>query len=124
MLATAIPRITDEFHSVQDVGWYGSAYLFVLTAVQMIWGKLYTFYPAKWVFLLGVTIFEIGSLLCGLATSSAMLIASRGIAGLGAGSINSGYIVIVINTIPLRKRPVYLGLMGCIRGVMSVAGPL
>lgn len=124
MLSTAIPKITNEFHSLNDVGWYGSSYLFVFTAAQMPWGKLYTMYPAKWVFLIGLTIFEIGSLICGVAPSSGALIAGRSISGLGAGSLNAGAIVILTNTIPLRKRPIYLGCLGCIHGVVSVLGPL
>jgi MFS family permease len=90
----------------------------------MTWGKVYTMYSTKWVFLLGIGIFEIGSLICGLARSSVMLIVGRSVAGLGSGSINAGAILIVNNTIPLRKRPIYLGLLGCAHGVMSVAGPL
>ncbi|PKY07850.1 putative efflux pump antibiotic resistance protein [Aspergillus campestris IBT 28561] len=124
VLATAIPKITNQFHSLNDVGWYGSSYLFVFTAAQMPWGKLYTMYPAKWVFLIGVAIFEIGSLICGIAPTSGALIAGRSISGLGAGSINAGAIVIVTNTIPLRKRPIYIGCLGCVHGVVSVLGPL
>jgi MFS family permease len=124
ILATAIPRITDQFHSLKDVGWYGSSYLFVFTATQMVWGKLYTMYASKWVFLLGVAIFEIGSLICGIAPTSTALIAGRSIAGLGAGSINAGAIVIITDTVPLRKRPIYMGCLGCIHGVVSVSGPM
>jgi MFS family permease len=51
-------------------------------------------------------------LVCGLAPSSAALIAGRSIAGLGAGSINAGTIVIITNTIPLKKRPIYMGCLG------------
>lgn len=124
ILATAIPRITDEFQSLGDVGWYGSSYLFSLAAVQMIWGKLYTLYPTKWVFLLGVVIFELGSLVCALSPSSGALIGGRVIAGLGAGSIEAGTIIIIMDTIPLRKRPIFLGILGCIDGIATVSGPL
>ncbi|OQE47447.1 hypothetical protein PENCOP_c001G01603 [Penicillium coprophilum] len=124
VLVTAIPRITNQFHSLNDVGWYGSSYLFVFTATQVAWGKLYTMYPAKWVFLTGVAIFEIGSLICGVSPTSGALIAGRSISGLGAGSVNAGAIVIVTNTIPARKRPIYLGCLGCVHGIVSVSGPL
>ncbi|KAJ5714411.1 efflux pump antibiotic resistance protein [Penicillium malachiteum] len=124
ILATAIPRITDEFHSLWDVGWYSSSYMFAMTATQMMWGKFYTILPAKCVFLWSLSIFEIGSLICGLAPSSLVLITGRCIAGIGAGGLNAGDIVIVTNTIPLRIRPIYLGLIQCIHGVVSVGGPL
>ncbi|PYI26040.1 permease of the major facilitator superfamily [Aspergillus indologenus CBS 114.80] len=124
VLATAIPRITDQFQSLNDVGWYGSSYLFVFTATQMAWGKLYTMYPAKWVFLTGVTVFEVGSLVCGVSPTSGALIAGRSIAGLGAGSINAGAVLIISNTIPVQKRPIYLGCLGVVHGVVSVLGPV
>ncbi len=44
IIATAIPKITDEFNSVTDIGWYGSAYLLTTCAFQLMFGKLYTFY--------------------------------------------------------------------------------
>ncbi|KAL4811155.1 putative efflux pump antibiotic resistance protein [Aspergillus unguis] len=124
VLATAIPRITNQFQSLKDVGWYGSSYLFVFTATQMAWGKLYTMYPAKWVFLVGVAIFELGSLVCGVSPSSGALIAGRSIAGFGAGSINAGAVVIISYTIPVRRRPIYLGCLGVVHGVVSVLGPV
>ena len=41
IIGTAIPRITDQFHSVADVGWYGSAYFLTSTALQPSWGRIY-----------------------------------------------------------------------------------
>lgn len=111
-----MPRITDDFHTMKDVAWYGSSFLFVLAAAQLVWGKLYIMYPAKWVFLAGLTIFEIGSLLCGLAPSSAALIAGRSIAGLGAGAIEVGTFIIIVYVIPLHKRPIYMSLSEGIYG--------
>src|ERR1700753_3167328 len=43
ILATAIPRITDEFHSLDQVGWYGSSFFVTLAAFQSTWGKLFQF---------------------------------------------------------------------------------
>jgi len=65
IVTTAIPRITDDFHSVDQVGWYGSAFFLTLASFQSFWGKLYKFSPVKLVFLACITIFEIGSLICG-----------------------------------------------------------
>lgn len=65
IITTAIPSITNEFHSLEDVGWYGSAMFFPLAATQSVWGKAYKYFPVKHVFLLGIVIFEIGSLICG-----------------------------------------------------------
>lgn len=124
IIATAIPRITDDFNSLSDIGWYGSAYMLTNAGVQLICGRIYKFYSPKWVFLCSIIIFEIGSLLCGVAPSSIILIIGRAIAGLGASGILSGVIIIMTRTIPLHKRPIYSALFGATFGVSSVIGPL
>lgn len=48
IVATAIPTITDEFHSLGDIGWYGSAYMLTTSAAQLVFGRLYKFYNMKW----------------------------------------------------------------------------
>lgn len=48
IVATAIPTITDEFHSLGDIGWYGSAYMLTTSAAQLVFGRLYKFYSMKW----------------------------------------------------------------------------
>lgn len=50
IVTTAIPRITDQFHSLDQVGWYGSVFFLTLACFQSVWGKLYTFLPVKSVF--------------------------------------------------------------------------
>lgn len=47
IIGTAIPRITDQFRSVGDVGWYGSAYFLTSTALQPTWGRIYTIFNVK-----------------------------------------------------------------------------
>ncbi|KAJ7667109.1 major facilitator superfamily domain-containing protein [Mycena rosella] len=124
ILATAIPRITDHFNSLDDVGWYGSAYLLTSASFQLLWGRLYTFLPIKWVYIAAIAIFEFGSLICGIAPTSAALIVGRAIAGVGCGGIFSGALIIVAHSAPLPKRPMFTGLIGTMYGVASVAGPL
>lgn len=48
IVATAIPRITDEFHSQSDIGWYGSAYMLATSASQLLFGRIYRHYNMKW----------------------------------------------------------------------------
>ena len=81
IVATAIPRITDEFHSLDQVGWYGSAFFLTVGAFQSTWGKAYKYSPLKTTFLVAIAIFELGSLLCGVAQNSVTLIIGRAIAG-------------------------------------------
>ncbi|MCJ1477933.1 MFS sugar transporter [Lambiella insularis] len=124
IIATAIPRITDQFHSIEDVGWYASAYLLTTCAFQLQFGKFYTFFSIKWTFLTAIAIFEFGSLICGVAPNSVALIIGRAIAGIGSAGIFSGGLIIIAYSVPLDKRPVYTGLVASMYGIASVAGPL
>ncbi len=65
IVATAVSRITDEFHGLNQVGWYASAFYMTLASFQSSWGKAYKYLPLKWTFLASVLIFELGSLICG-----------------------------------------------------------
>jgi MFS transporter, DHA2 family, glioxin efflux transporter len=70
IVATAIPKITDEFHGLDLVGWYGSAFFLTVGAFQSTWGKGYKYFPLKITFLISIFIFELGSLICGQYASS------------------------------------------------------
>ncbi|KAI3326429.1 MFS general substrate transporter [Xylariaceae sp. AK1471] len=124
ILATAIPSITNEFNSLSDVAWYGSSYFFAVCALQLLYGKLYTMYSVKWVFLVAVVLFELGSVVAGVSPSSAVLIAGRTISGVGAAGIFAGAIIIVAKSVPLRHRPLYAGILASMHGIASVVGPL
>lgn len=65
IMATAIPHITDEFHSVDDIGWYASVFFMTVASSQSMWGKVYRYFDLKAVFLVSIALFELGSLLCG-----------------------------------------------------------
>ena len=124
IIATAVPRITDDFHSLQDIGWYGSAYLLTTCAFQLFFGKLYSRFDIKSVYLSALFLFEAGSLICGLSPNSTALILGRAIAGLGASGIFTGVLLIIANSTPVQKRPVYIGIAGAMYGLASVVGPL
>lgn len=124
IIATAIPRITDQFHALDDVGWYASSYLLTTCAFQLFFGKLYSIFNVKWIFLIALFIFELGSLICGVAPNSKALIIGRAIAGLGSAGIFSGALIVISLTVPIRSRPAFLGAIGGMYGLASVAGPL
>ncbi|CAA9964085.1 aflatoxin efflux pump [Pyrenophora teres f. maculata] len=124
IMGPAIPAITNEFDSLSDIGWYGSAYMLTAAGFILLYGRIYTFFQTKPVFLSGIFLFELGSLICGAAQNSMMLIIGRAIAGLGSSGIFTGAILIMLNTVPLEKRPILQALFGACFGVASVAGPL
>ncbi|UPK91906.1 hypothetical protein LCI18_002841 [Fusarium solani-melongenae] len=124
IIGTAVPRISTEFHALDDISWYASAYLITSSATQLLWGRIYTFYSTKLIFIAAVVIFEVGSALCGAAPNSTAFIIGRAIAGMGSAGIFSGSSVILTQILPLEKRPVYIGMMGSIFGVASIVGPL
>ncbi len=124
IIATAIPRITTVFNSLDDVGWYGSAYLLTTTSLQPSFGKVYTYFNIKWTYIIAIVIFEGGSVLCAAAQNSRMLIIGRAVAGVGAAAIFSGGMTIVGYSVPLRKRPIYIGLLSSMFGISSVIGPI
>ena len=123
-LATAIPKITTVFDSLNDVGWYGSSYLLTTTALQPSFGKVYTYFNIKWTYLIALLIFEVGSVICATAVNSNMLIAGRAIAGVGAAALFSGAMIIIGYSVPLRKRAIYIAMLSSMFGIASVVGPI
>lgn len=104
------------------MGWYGSAYLLTICAFQLAFGKCYSIFSVKMVFLSAIGIFELGSLICGVAPSSTALIVGRAFAGMGCAGIFSGALIIIAFSVPLQQRPAYTGLIGAMYGVASIAG--
>ena len=124
IIATAIPKITTVFNSLNDVGWYGSSYLLTTCSLQPSFGKVYTYFDVKYTYLCALLIFEIGSIICAAARSSPMFIIGRAIAGAGAAALFSGGMTIIGYSVPLRKRAIYIAALSSMFGIASVVGPL
>ncbi|KAJ6172671.1 MFS general substrate transporter [Penicillium chermesinum] len=124
IIATAVPSITDHFHTVADVGWYSSAFRLCQCSFQFAFGKAYKLFSIKRIFLLANVVSIGGSLVCGAANTSRMLIAGRAVAGVGSAGLISGCFVILVRTTPLRRRPMFTGMMGAVEGVSTLAAPL
>ena len=106
------------------MGWYGSGYLVTACGFQLLFGRIYQFWSPKWVWLVSIVLFEIGSAICGAAPTSTTFIVGRAIAGLGSAGVFSGGLIIIAYTVPLHKRPLYTGTIGGVFGIASVMGPL
>ncbi|KAJ3319694.1 hypothetical protein HDV06_006110 [Boothiomyces sp. JEL0866] len=124
IIGIAIPAIAKDFQSLSEVSWLGTAFLLTSTAFVPSYGKFADIFGRKVMILTAVTIFEIGSIICGAATDMNMLIIGRAIAGLGGGGVFSLTLIIISDLVPIYERPKYQGLIGAAFGAASVAGPL
>ncbi|KAK0755832.1 hypothetical protein N5P37_011613 [Trichoderma harzianum] len=124
IVATAIPKITDQFNGLSDIAWYSSAFFMTMGGFQSAWGKIYKYFPLKTSYLIAIFIFELGSLICAVAPSSTALIVGRAFAGVGAAGIGSGSYTIIGFSASPKNRPMFTGIVGTSYGVAAAVGPL
>ncbi|MEE1928542.1 MDR family MFS transporter [Streptomyces sp. TRM 70351] len=124
IVATALPTIVSELGGLDHLSWVVTAYLLAATAGTPLWGKLGDQYGRKKLFQAAITIFLVGSALCGVAQDMAGLIAFRAVQGLGGGGLMVLSMAIVGDLVPPRERGRYQGLFGAVFGASSVLGPL
>lgn len=123
IIATAVPSITDHFHTVADVGWYYTAYRLTACAFQFLFGKLYKLYSAKRLFIITQAIFLLGSILCATAVTSRMFVVGRAVTGIGIAGGAAGMFTLLLRILPPQKRPFYMSMVGAIEGVSSIVAP-
>jgi MFS family permease len=124
ILATAIPSVTNHFKTIADIGWYVSAYRLTSSSLQFMFGKFYSLFSVKAVFLVALAIFETGSVIAASAPTSKALIVGRAISGVGSAGVIQGIFTMITQTVPLRRRSMYGGLGAGIESVASVSAPL
>jgi EmrB/QacA subfamily drug resistance transporter len=124
IVATALPTIVGDLGGLDHLSWVVTSYLLASTISTPIYGKLGDMRGRKPVFLAAILIFLAGSMLSGLAQSMPQLIAFRAIQGVGAGGLMVGAQAIIGDIVPPRERGRYMGLIGSVFAVASVAGPL
>ncbi|KAJ7737370.1 ABC transporter [Mycena metata] len=124
ILATALPRIASDFEAFSLQGWVSTSFILTQSVFLLFYGQLLRIFPAKWVLVSAIAIFELGSLVCGLADNVGQLIAGRTVSGVGAAGIFVAMIQIISQVTRLEDRPRLFGLFGAVFGVSSVVGPL
>jgi EmrB/QacA subfamily drug resistance transporter len=124
VVGTAMPTVIATLGGLAHYSWVFSAYLLTSTASVPIWGRLSDLYGRRRMYITGIVIFLIGSMMSGAATSMPMLIVSRAIQGLGTGAIIPLSMTIVGELYTLAERARTQALFSGVWGLASVAGPL
>ncbi|CAE7095866.1 unnamed protein product [Rhizoctonia solani] len=131
IVATALPIIASKFDAFDQVTWIASAYFLTQAGLMLTYGQLLSVAPTKFVYLVAVIIFEVGSLLCAVATTMEFLIFGRHVtfpfwafAGVGAAGIFVSVLSIIAQTTRLESRPALFGTFGAVFALSSVVGPL
>jgi EmrB/QacA subfamily drug resistance transporter len=124
IVSTALPTIVGDLGGLEHLSWVVTAYLVASTASTPLYGKLGDTLGRKPVFQAAIVIFLTGSLLSGAAQSLDQLIVFRALQGAGAGGLMVGAQSIIGDIVPPRERGRYMGFIGGVFAVSSVAGPL
>ncbi|HEY2603686.1 MAG TPA: MDR family MFS transporter [Thermoleophilaceae bacterium] len=124
IVATALPKIVSDLNGFEHLSWVVTAYLVASTVTVPLYGKLSDLYGRRRLFLIAITIFLVGSALCGAAQSMGQLIAFRALQGIGAGGLIPLSQAAIADLFPPRERGRYQGYISGMWGIAAVAGPL
>jgi len=124
IFSTALPTIVGELNGVNHMLWVTTAYILAATVMLPIYGKLGDLVGRKGLFIGAIALFILGSIIGGLSQNMAWLIGGRAVQGLGGGGLMIGAQAIIADVVPARERGRYMGIMGGVFALSSVAGPL
>ncbi len=124
IVSVALPTIVGDLGGLNHLSWVVTSYLLASTVSTPLYGKLGDMVGRKPVFLAAILIFLAGSMLAGLSQSMIELIGFRALQGVGAGGLMVGAQAIIADIVPPRERGRYMGLIGSVFALASVAGPL
>lgn len=124
IVATALPRIVSDLGGFDRFAWVFTAYMLASTAGLPLAGKLSDIYGRKPLYLVGIAIFILGSILSGLSQTMIQLIIFRGLQGLGAAVIMANAFAVVGDLFPPAERGKWMGIFGAVFGIASIVGPV
>jgi len=124
VVGSAMRTIADDLKGLDLQAWVTTAYLITSTITTPIYGKLGDIFGRRRMFIIAVSIFIAGSVLCGFATDMPQLAAYRAFQGLGAGGLFSLALTIMADIVPPRERAKYMGMFMAVFATSSVLGPL
>ncbi|MGW4520617.1 MDR family MFS transporter [Amycolatopsis sp. NPDC004378] len=124
IVSSSMRTIADELHGLSLQAWATTAYLITATLSTPLYGKLSDLYGRKPMYLTAISLFLVGSLASGMATSMYELAAFRAFQGLGAGGLMSLALAIITDITAPRERSKYQGYFMAVFGISSVAGPV
>jgi fucose permease len=124
IITTALPTISEHFHSNAGYTWIGSAYLLANAASTPSWGKISDIWGRKPILLLAAAVFFLGSLLAAVSVNIGMLITARAIQGIGGGGLIILVNICISDLFSMRNRGKYFGMVGMVWALASAVGPL
>jgi len=124
IVATALPKVVSELGGITQYSWVFTAYMLGSTVTVPLYGKLGDVHGRKPLFIISISIFLVGSALCGAAQDMVELVVFRAIQGIGAGGLFPLTLAMVGMIVPPRDRGRYQGLIGSVFAAASIAGPL
>ncbi|KAH9847856.1 Mfs1.2 [Lenzites betulinus] len=122
-VATALPVIIEDLNG-SDFVWVGTGYSLASTAFLPLSGGVAEIFGRRIAMIFSLSVFILGSALCGSARSMNWLIGARAVQGLGGGGILSGVSIVMADLVPLRERGAYNGLIGMTWAFATAIGPL
>ncbi|KAF2498804.1 MFS multidrug transporter-like protein [Lophium mytilinum] len=124
IITTALPTISEHFHSSAGYTWIGSSYLLASAASTPIWGKISDIWGRKPILLIANVVFFVGSLIAGLSINIGMLITARAIQGIGGGGLIVLVNICISDLFSMRERGAYFGIIGGVWAIASSLGPI
>ncbi|KAK4868880.1 hypothetical protein LT330_006489 [Penicillium expansum] len=116
--------IVQDLGGVTKLSWLSVAFLLSATATNLVWGRIYGHFNTKWLYIFHVTLFEVGSAICGAAPSMNVMILGRAIAGVGGSGLYVGCMTLIAMTTTISERPIYISCTGLSWGLGIVLGPV